>query len=152
MWLQRMWVKEAESRGTEWEGTLDGLETKRGASEDPGKCQEESFSIHRSLCDPQCPMPWKVKHEHLGKGPELSKERSPLVFVEQEPDSDGTSMNGGVVRRNVPPGLNAGETLYFLVVERFSLCALSFVLLTDCLPSLPLYCSLGSAPIKLASQ
>ena len=84
----------------------------------------------------------------FGKGPELIEERSWLVFVEQEPDSDGMSMNGGVVRRNVPPGLSAGETLYFLVVVRFSLCALSPVLLTDCLPSLPHYCSLGSAPIK----
>ena len=120
--------------------------------EDPAKCQEESFSIHRSLCDPQCPMPWKVKHEHSGKGPELSEERSWLVFVKQEPDSDGTSMDGGVVRRNVPPGLSAGETLYFLVVVRFSLCALSPVLLTDCLPSLPHYCSLGSAPIKRTYQ
>ena len=86
------------------------------------------------------------------KGPELIEERSWLVFVEQEPDSDGTSMNGGVVRRNVLPGLSAGETLYFLVVVRFSLCALSPMLLTDCLPSLPHYCSLGSAPIKRTSQ
>lgn len=88
----------------------------------------------------------------FGKGPELIEERSWLVLVEQEPDSDGTSMNGGVVRRNVPPGLSAGETLYFLVVVRFSLCTLSPVLLTDCLPSLPHYCSLGSAPIKRTSQ
>ena len=64
-------------------------------------------------------MPWKVMHEHSEEGPELLEERSWLVFVEQEPASDGTSMNGGVVRRNVPPGLNTGETLYFLVVVGF---------------------------------